>query len=90
MTPAERTAKSLGGRIGAHRRWAEVIDRAAATAPARQGFRAKLARDADPDGILTEAQLDEKVERLYKAHMAAMALKSVQSRARRKRGSAAA
>jgi hypothetical protein len=91
MTPEERTAKSVGGRMGAHLKWANVTDRAAALAPARRGFRARLARDADPDGQLSPAQLDAKVEQLFQAHMALMTLRSAQSRARRKaRGSAAA
>lgn len=84
LTPEERTAKSLGGKIGAHRRWASETDRVAATAPARQGFRAKLARDADPDGTLGPVERAKRVDNALKAHMARMALRSVQVRARRK------
>jgi hypothetical protein len=91
MTPDERTAKSLGGRIGSHTRWSRVNDRAAELAPARTGFRAKLAQQADPHGVLTEAQLEEAVDQLHKAHMARMSLLAAKARAARKaRGSAAA
>lgn len=90
MTPQERTAKSIGGRIGSHTRWARVTDRGAELEPARTGFRAKLAREADPDGVLTEAQLEECVEQLHRAHMARMTLRSMQARAARKARESAA
>jgi hypothetical protein len=89
MTPEERTAKSLGGRIGALRRWANTPDRAAALEPARRGFLDRLEQQADPNGELSPAERAAAGERLFKEHMARMALKSAQARARRKRQNAA-
>jgi hypothetical protein len=54
-TGAERTPseRSLAARIAAADRWGRVLDRTAATAPARRGLRAKFEREADPDGVLS-------------------------------------
>jgi hypothetical protein len=84
QTPEERTAKSLGGRIGANSRWAAAKDRVAATQPARDGLLGKFEREVDPDRTLDPIERAKRVDNALKAHMARMTLRSVQVRARRK------
>ena len=81
MTPAERR---LAGQQGAHKRWAYTDDRTAATAPARAGLWAKFERQVDPDGLLAPEERAKRAESLWKAHFAAMARKSIQTRKKRK------
>ena len=81
MTTPERM---LIVKLAAHTRWAKDNDHAAALAPARKGMEAKWAREADPDGLLTPAELEKKIASLRKVHMTRMALRSVQARAARK------
>jgi hypothetical protein len=73
--------QSLGGRIGAHNRWAAEPDRKAATAPARKGLEARWAREVDPDGVLSPAELAKRIRSKQQAHMQAMALASARARA---------
>ena len=78
--PAED--RSLAGRIAASERWAREPDRAAATAAARAGLRAKYEREADPDGSLPPAERARRADSLMRAHMLRMALKSKTARRR--------
>jgi hypothetical protein len=72
-SPEER---SLIARIAITERWAREPDRAAATAPARAGLRGKYAREVDPDGVLTEADREHRVDQLMHAHMLRMTLRA--------------
>jgi hypothetical protein len=76
--------RALVARIAAAERWGRTPDRNAATAPAREGLRAKYARDADPDGRLDAEDLERRVDSLMRAHMLRMTLaaKSARRRAR--------
>lgn len=85
MTPEQRVLRS---RLGAHSKWAACEDRAAATAPARKGWRARFEQQADPEGVLSPEELQARTDQLIKAHMTRMALKSSLSRAKKKRGAA--
>lgn len=86
MTPDElHTAQSLGGRIGAHLRWANVTDRVAAMAPAKQAFLDRFEREADPGGVLDPIERGIKAEHLKKAYFARLSLRSAQARAATKR-----
>jgi hypothetical protein len=49
-------------REAAHARWDRVIDRVAATKPARDAFHERFNRDVDPDGVLPEAERQAKAE----------------------------
>ena len=79
-TPEERV---LRARIAAAERWGRTVDRTAATAPARQGMRAKLEREADPDGVLPPHERARRADQLHHAHMLRMALASAKARSRR-------
>lgn len=71
--------RALAARIAAAERWGRTEDRTAATAPARAGRRARLAKQIDPDGILAAndpAELDRRVDSLIRAHMLRMSLKA--------------
>lgn len=82
LTPAEL---SLHGRIGAHKSWENTSDRAARTAPARKAAEARFGRQVDPDGVLDPLVRAQRAESARKAYFAELALKSVQSRRKRKR-----
>lgn len=77
QTPEER---SLVAQIAAAERWGRTPDRTAATAPARAGLRAKFARQADPEGILSPAERERRVDSLMKAHMLRMSLAAKRAR----------
>lgn len=88
MTPEERTAKSLGGQIGGHMRWANVTDRTEAMRPALTAFLDRFERQADPDGVLDPVERGIRATHLRKAYFARLALRSAQARARRRLGRA--
>jgi hypothetical protein len=73
--------RSLIARIAAAERWSRVDDRAAATLAARQGLRAKFARQADPNQTLEAAELEKRVDLLMQAHMLRMSLAAKKARA---------
>ena len=78
--------RSLRAQIAAHDRWGRTADRAAATAPARAGLRAKFARQIDPDGELASsdpAELERRIDSLQRSHMLRMSLASKKARAER-------
>jgi hypothetical protein len=80
-------------RIAAAERWGRSgsrEDRAAATAPARAGLRAKFLREADPDGTLSEAERDARIDQLMSAHMLRMSFKARDARRRSRELSAEA
>lgn len=81
MTPAERR---LRAKHAALTRWATTVNRTAATATAREGFRAALEKKVDPNGELTPQERAKRAETLRKAHMAAIAQKSARVRRERK------
>ncbi|MEZ5133441.1 MAG: hypothetical protein R2763_17290 [Mycobacterium sp.] len=85
MTPELR---KLRAEIGAHVSWANTEDRAARTAPARQGFLDRFEREVDPEGVLTPQERGKRADHARKAYFKRLALKSAQSRARRKGGAA--
>lgn len=85
---ATSSEKSLQARAAVTTRWAKVTDREAETAPARNGWLAKLEREVDPEGVLSpEVRLQRAVE-LRKAHLLRAALKSAQVRRERREAAA--
>lgn len=89
MTPDEKhTAQSLGGRIGAHRLWAAVEDRTAATAPGRTAFMSRFEREVDPDGVLPTHVRAQRAENARKAYFAGLSLLAAKARARNRLGRA--
>jgi hypothetical protein len=83
LTPEQRSHRA---RIAAH-----VLhgsrDSVKHTEPARKAFLERFEREADPEGILSEAERTRRAEHLRKAHMYRLALAS--SKARAKGGDAA-
>lgn len=73
-------ARSLVARIAAAERWGRVTDRTTETQPARNGLRAKYARQIDPDGQLSPDQLEIRVDSLMHAHMLRMSLAAKRAR----------
>lgn len=91
MTPEEQhSAKSIGGKVGAHRRWSRTTDRSAATAKARAAFASKFEEQVDPDGTLPPVERARLAENARKAYFAELSLRRVQAAARRKRSADAA
>lgn len=80
MSTTPLTERGLRASIAANEKWARTRDRSAATAPGRAGLRAKYAREVDPDGDLSEAELEQAVERKLRAHMQRMTLAAQRSR----------
>jgi hypothetical protein len=72
MPSADPADRSTIARIAAAERWGRTADRTAATASARAGLRAKFAREVDPNNQLDTAELDRRVDSLYRAHMLRM------------------
>jgi hypothetical protein len=71
----------LCAQIGAHQSWANTLDRAARTAPARKAFEARFLAQADGD--------PQRAEQLRKAYYKELALKSAAARQRRQANGAA-
>jgi len=80
MTPSERILRGrVGGFALAARRDPKVY-----TAPARAAFMSKFLSQVDPDGVLPLAERERRATAARSAHFARMALKSAQSRRKRK------
>jgi len=62
------------GKVGAHLKWANTVDRSAATRPAREAFDAKFLAEAEGDPV--------RAAHLRKAYFSRLALKSAQARRR--------
>lgn len=80
-------ARSASASIASNTRWAFEPDRTAATQAARTAFMQRFERQVDPDGLLSPAERARRAENLRRAHFARLALKSAESR-RRKRSAA--
>lgn len=80
MALADPDERSLSARIAAETRWSKTPDRAAATAPARAGLRARFEREADPEGVLSAEERAYRADKLMKAHMLRLSLKAKQKR----------
>ena len=76
--------RSLRARIAAHSKWSQVADRAAATLPARTAFLDRFEREVDPEGKLAPDVRARLAASAKSAHFSRMALRSVQSRRRKK------
>jgi hypothetical protein len=72
---------ALRGRIGAHRLHA-THDSREITQAARTAFLSKFLAEADPDGVLPEAERLRRAEHARKAYFARLALKSARARSR--------
>ena len=79
----KRSERSMIGRLGAHRMHA-MYDSKETTAKGREAFMSKFEREVDPDGTLPPDERQRRAEHLRKAYFTELALKSVQSRARKK------
>jgi hypothetical protein len=75
--------RALRARLAAAERWGRTADRAAATAPARRGLRAKFEQAADADGTLPAPERARRADHLMHAHMLRMSLAAAESRRRR-------
>jgi hypothetical protein len=73
---------SLQGKIAALKRWAHTPNRTLATAPARQAFDARFAREVDPDGVLSTDERTKRAMLARRAYFARLALLSARARQR--------
>ena len=83
MTPAQR---SLRARIAAHTSWANTEDRTARSKPGLDAAWRKFEDQVDPARQLSETERFKRAESARRAHMSALAYKSVASRRRRATG----
>lgn len=72
------------GRIGAHTKWANTVDRTAATQPARDALMRKFEDQVDPTRSLSLEEREKRATSARKAHFQRMALKSAQARRAKK------
>lgn len=82
MTAADRSSRA---KIAAHTRWANTDPREASEA-ARRRQMDRFERQVDPDGVLAPAERARRAEHARRAYMQRLALKSAQSRRRKKAG----
>lgn len=73
-------------RIAAHTSWAQTNDRTARTAPARAALESRFDDQVDPARVLTAEERGKRSANARKAYYLALALKSAQARAARRRG----
>ena len=68
--------RSLNGRIGNAIRWSRTTseDRRKATEPARQAWAKRWEREADPEGVMSEADRITAADHLKQVHMLRMSL----------------
>lgn len=79
--PAPSSSHALRGRIGGYRRWVNVLDRTAATAPARQAMLDRFEREARAEHPeATDQQIALMAEARRKAYFAMLAQKSAEAR----------
>ena len=74
-TPGRRSLKAIRASIASAERWAHVIDRSIATAPARNALRWRDEREVDPQGVLPPDQLAQRVALLRRARARRAAMK---------------
>lgn len=72
MAASNPQDRALIAQIAAAERWGRCSDRSAATTPAREGRRTKIAQEIDPEGVLPPAELERRVDSLMHAHMLRM------------------
>lgn len=84
--PGSKTARRLNAQAAARKRWSRtpLAERSAQTQAARDGRRAALAREIDPEGKLPEAELARLVSEAQTAHMARMTAAAARARAARR------
>lgn len=80
-TDAERRLRS---QIGAHESWARTTDRAGRTQRARSAAWNRFETLVDPEGKLPPAQRAKMAQNARTAHFKRMALKSAETRRRRR------
>jgi len=80
--PAPESERALRAQIAAHESWANTLDRAARTAPARRALDQRFLDQAHGDPV--------RAEHLRRAYFARLALKSAQSRRRAREATAEA
>lgn len=90
MAARSAEERNLSARIAAAERWGRTPDRAAATAPARAGLRARYVAEADPDCTLDPAERERRADHLMRAHMLRMSLRAKAARRRAREAAAAA
>jgi len=77
---ASQAERSMRASIAADQRWAQINDRAAATARARKAFNDQFEKLVDPDGKLTPDERARRAASARRAHMKRLALRSARSR----------
>src|SRR6185312_7010742 len=80
LSPGQRTERA---KIAANARWGREIDRLAATKPGRDAAFQKLLREADPEGVLSEAERLKRAKNLRAEQMARIRLAASKARYRR-------
>jgi hypothetical protein len=68
-TGLTRSERSLRGRSAVNKRWGLTPDRLAATKKMRDAAFARFLKQADPEGVLSEAERYKRARSLERSHM---------------------
>lgn len=82
--PQDPTLTKLRAQIAANTRWANTVDRSAATAKARQAANDRFERQVDPEGVLAPEERAKRAAQARRAHMQKMSLAAARARAKRR------
>jgi hypothetical protein len=75
LSESNHSGQRIGGKLGAHRKWAQCSDRTHATAAARSSFMSRFEREVDPEGKLSEKERAKRAESARRAYFVGLALK---------------
>lgn len=75
LNESNQSERRIGGKLGAHRKWARCSDRTQATAAARSSFLARFEREVDPEGKLSDLDRTQRAESARKAYFIGLALR---------------
>ena len=78
--------RTIIAKVAAHTKWANTVDRTAATAKARQAALDRFEKEVDPEGVLMPAERARRAANARKKYFAQLAARS--AKARRLRGGA--
>ena len=84
LSPAQRIERA---KIAANARWGREPDRLAATKPGRDAAFQKLLDEADPEGVLSEAERLKRARNLQLEQMARVRFLALKARSRQRRAS---
>jgi hypothetical protein len=84
MVAKDPVHRALIARLAAYSKWAMCDDPEVAMRAPHKGFLARFEKQVDPEGRLSPTDRQRRAEAAMKAHMTRLALRSAQSRKRKR------